>query len=178
MKLSVSVRLPAVRNSWRQMTSTTLPEKCMVAEGAADALWTVEGLCGLSQWQERQAGFSHGTRWKSWPTAKCACYWIRAVLVVDQGGWREEAVCWRLHWDAVREGFSRLTDRAPGQPVYVPWCFWPQRAHTIWKLFSLSKEDDVCQCVLRKLLKKVRSPGPKSPKILWLHSRCPGTQML
>lgn len=156
MKLNVSVRLAAVRNSWRRTMTTTFSEKRMVA-GAADALQRVEGLCGLSQWQERQAGFSHGTRLTSWPMAKCACYGIRAVLVVDQGGWREEVICWRLHWDTVREGYSGLTDRA------VPWCFWPQRAHTIWKLFNLSKED-VCQCVLRKLLMKARSPGLKSPR--------------
>ncbi|XP_035585065.1 40S ribosomal protein S6-like [Zalophus californianus] len=48
----------------------------------------------------------------------------------------------------------------------VPHCLEPKRASRIHKLFNLSKEDDVCQYVVRKPLKKEgKKPRTKAPKI-------------
>lgn len=53
------------------------------------------------------------------------------------------------------EDILRLTDTA------VPGCLRPKRPGQIHKLLNLSREDDVCQYVVRKPLEKVRNPGPK-----------------
>ncbi|OBS73883.1 hypothetical protein A6R68_15580 [Neotoma lepida] len=49
----------------------------------------------------------------------------------------------------------------------------PKRARKMCKLFNISKEDDAHQCV-RKSLKKIRSPGPKHPRlsIFFFHVSC------
>ena len=48
----------------------------------------------------------------------------------------------------------------------VPRHLGPQRASRLRKLFNLSKEDDVGQCVVRKPLNKDgKKPRTKAPKI-------------
>uniref|UniRef100_A0A2K5XNM1 Small ribosomal subunit protein eS6 n=1 Tax=Mandrillus leucophaeus TaxID=9568 RepID=A0A2K5XNM1_MANLE len=55
----------------------------------------------------------------------------------------------------------------------VSHCLGPSRASRICKLFNLSKEDDVCQYVVRKPLnkedKKPRTKAPKIQRLVTLH---------
>uniref|UniRef100_A0A2K5Z0W0 40S ribosomal protein S6 n=1 Tax=Mandrillus leucophaeus TaxID=9568 RepID=A0A2K5Z0W0_MANLE len=62
---------------------------------------------------------------------------------------------------------SGLTD------TMVPRCLGPKRASRICKLLNLSKEDDVCQYVVRKPLNKEgKKPRTKASKIQHLVNSC------
>ena len=109
--------------------------------------------------------------------AEFACYWVRGIPVTDQGGLERERKPVRgctvdanlsvLNLVIVKKGeedIPGLTDTT------VPRRLGPQRASRICKLFSLSKEDDVRQYVVRKPLnkdgKKARTKAPKIQRLV------------
>jgi len=126
-------------------------------------------------WSESVAGtISRVSPWSrvSWPMAEFACYWVRGIPVTDQGGLERESAnlygvaLWMPIWV-----FSIWSSWKKGKRIFldlstVPRRLGPKRVSRIRKLLNLSKEDDVCQYVVRKPLNKDgKKPRTKAPKI-------------
>ena len=92
----------------------------------------------------------------SWPMAVSACCWIRGHSCYQprRTGERKCKSVWGCFVDAnlsvsqLRHYFKK--DIPELTNIAVPHCLGPKKASRIHKLFSLSKEDDVCQYVVRK----------------------------
>ncbi|KAB0372924.1 hypothetical protein FD755_015677 [Muntiacus reevesi] len=145
----------------------TFYEKRMATEVAADALG--EELKGYQGFPMKQGVLTHG-RVRLLLSKGHSCYRPRRT------GERKCKSVWGCIVDAnlsvlnlviVKTGekdIPELTDTT------MPRRLGPKRASRIQKLFNLSKEDDVCQYVVRKPLhkdgKKPRTKPPKTQRLL------------
>ena len=132
---------------------------------AADTLG--EEWKGSNQWWEWQTRFPHEAGSKG--HSCCRPRWTGERKCKSVPICTVDANLNDLNWVIVKKkgGGGSLEKDIPGlTDATVPHQLGPKRASRIWKLFDLSKEDDVCQYVVRKPLnkggKKPRSKAPKS----------------
>ncbi|XP_073744065.1 small ribosomal subunit protein eS6-like [Callorhinus ursinus] len=150
----------------------TFYEKRMATEVAADALG--------EEWKGYVVRISGGNDKQGFPMKQGVLTHGRVLLLLSKGhscyrprktGERKRKSVWGCTVDVnlsvlnlviVKKGedIPGLTDTT------VPHRLGPKRASRIRKLFNLSKEDDVCQYVVRKPLNKEgKKPRTKVPKI-------------
>lgn len=128
--------------------------------------WRVQRLRVLNQWQEWQMRCSHEAR--SWPTAQCACCWVRSFPAPYQGEVKKRKP------ESVHGCQSECSQCGHCMSWQILlWLRSPKITRRIWKRFSFSKEGDVQQYAARKSLRK-KKPRTRAPKIsVWsLHVSC------